>query len=763
MAFGNKKKRGLSRVASLAPDSASALEAMQMEREKDDEDLRHLRKDIFKMIDQGVGSITDLWAPPRMKIKYDSIELGDESLAIFTVSNWPTDLSYGWLNRIIDDPNLTDVKMDVSMHIHPIRKDYAIAYMEDKFAAARSSAKAELDKQKVREDNQRIYANQMDTATMIRQMLDSGEENLFQVSLIFGIYGENQWDIDEEGNDVLVINQHEDLVEKTERVKKALRDNSRGEFGIKSLLHQQRDGIKSLLPLGYGGLHSFQNFYTSALATCYPFTRGSLQVPEGIFHGVSLASQQPIFFDIFNKDWVRSYNCIIMGGKGSGKSATAKTLLGRYAIKGTQIFVIDPAITSQGEYTNLATSLDGTIVDFGGEDGIYINPFELTPPRPIPERGEKYDNTALVAYKDKKGYLLGLFDLMRELYEKENGVVHTDSFKAILNTLIDRVYQYKRIRLGTGNWDFNEWKPENMPTLVDFYTLVDEYSRIIAEYDDRAKLGSWGASHLGPNGGLKNPNNDKERIMFGYYRSIINTGNALWKSDELLSIRLLKKILGEYLPSLSDADIGSAKAHLFSGTKQTDLTNQCIVFRFGKCDESTRGLATYICFELINSRVRSGNMSQYKNKIVVLDEAWKLINSGESRRYLSALFREGRKQNTGIWLISQSYEDFQGENAIFFQLSETHIIMSLPDEEVTQLIEEIELSSNMASLINEKTGSSQGMGILHINGLKNETASFYCMMTALEKAIADTSDANKPPLTVTQILGPERAAELGIG
>ena len=117
MAFG-RKKNGLTKVAARSADPEAALDAMQAESEREDNDRIKIHKDIFKMIDQGVGSVTDLWAPPRMKIQYDNIEMGDEALAIFTVSNWPTDLSYGWLNRILDDSSLTDVKMDISMHIH---------------------------------------------------------------------------------------------------------------------------------------------------------------------------------------------------------------------------------------------------------------------------------------------------------------------------------------------------------------------------------------------------------------------------------------------------------------------------------------------------------------------------------------------------------------------------------------------------------------------------------------------------------------------
>ena len=91
--------------------------------------------------------------------------------------------------------------------------------------------------------------------------------------------------------------------------------------------------------------------------------------------------------------------------------------------------------------------------------------------------------------------------------------------------------------------------------------------------------------------------------------------------------------------------------------------------------------------------------------------------------------------------------------------------MSIPDEEVTQLVEDIELSSSLASSINEKEGHTQpGKGILHIAGGndKHETLTFYCVQSPLETAVADTTDANKPPLTAVDILGQQEAKELGL-
>ena len=756
----------MTKVASMQENKTAALDAMMEEAQSQDETDYKIKSDIFKMIDQGRGSITDLWAPPRMKIQYDNIEMGDEALAIFTVSNWPESLAYGWLNDLLDDPALADVKMDVSMHIHPVRKEYAMKFMQDKYNAAESSAEAEYERGKVKEANQRIYNRQKDAAQFVRDILENNNENMFQVSLVFGIYGQAQWSENEYGEEVLEKNAHEDLVEKTNKVRNTLKAKSAGGFGIKPLLHQQRDGMKALMPWGSGSLHAFQNFYTSALATCYPFTKGTLQTEDGILYGLSMASGQPIFFNMFGKkNGLNSYNQIIIGNKGSGKSAATKTLLGRYAIMGTQIFIIDPAITGDGEYTNLATSLEGTVIDFGGKNGIYINPMELTPPPDWNGRDKATDADASLIYKAKKRYLEGLIDLLKEEYDESNRITNAnlEAFSTTLDILIDRTYQYKRVKINPGDWNYAEWTPEAMPTINDLYKILVEYEKIITSYDSRDKIVGWGRQHLNSKDGtLKAANNDTQRIMFGYYRYVVNSGGDVWGDAQWQTVHYLKNVLSAYTAG-SDESL-SEKAALFAGTRQADLDNQCIVFRFGRVkSEAMKAIATYLTFELINTRATTFTKSgDFKNKIVVMDEAWKLINSSYARAYLEALWREGRKTNTGIWLISQAFGDFQGDNKVFFNLAESKLIMGIPDNDLNLLMDEMELSPYLADTINAtKQQVSPGTAVLHLGGKVMQSISLFVAMTDLELAVADTSDSTKPPLTVAEMIGEERAMALG--
>lgn len=758
MAFGRKRK-GQKYTASVAAARTgdAALDAMIRDQNASDERETAIRSDVFKMIDQGTGTIVDLWAPPRMKILSDYIELGNEALAICTISNWPTRLSYGWLNQLLEDPSLSDVKIDVSMHIHPIRKEYALQYMRDKKVSAESSKMAEQGKGKKGTTALAAYSKQIDTASMIYRLLeDNDSENLFQVSITFGIYGQEDIQTDPETQERYVHKDaKEDVIEKMDRFKRALAKNSGGGFAVKPLLHQQRDGIKSLLPFGYGGLHSFQNMYTSALATCYPFTHGELSVENGILYGINPYTKQTYFFDSFNRDWVNNYSTIVIGGSGFGKSATVKTLLGRYAIHGTQVFVIDPAMSAEGEYTNLATSLDGTVIEFGGRNGVYMNPFELVRPGKWEPGMPTNQEEASTIYRTKKEYLVGLFDLMRKKYIEENQIVgkNLDAFSSVVQTMIDRVYQVKRISIQRGRWNYAQWEQSSMPTMSDFHAMLVEQCKLVETRNTREKIEAWGADHL--SGGRLKRDTPEEITMFLYYLAVVRgSDKRVWKEPELAVLTFMRDFVAEYARKTDD-DTYSEKAALFSGRRQADISSNCIVFRFGEIANSLKDIATYLTFELIYSRINSSQSdnARFSHYIVAMDECWKLLTTRYTHGYIMRLAREGRKLNTGVWVISQRYTDFQGDNRTLFTQADTKIILALPQDEIDLLTDDIDLSPSLAQVINADCGhTSPGVGVLNVAGKRHASVAFYCCMSQMELAIADTSDATRKALTPQQIM-----------
>jgi hypothetical protein len=180
--------------------------------------------------------------------------------------------------------------------------------------------------------------------------------------------------------------------------------------------------------------------------------------------------------------------------------------------------------------------------------------------------------------------------------------------------------------------------------------------------------------------------------------------------------------------------------------------------------DNLKELATFLTFDLIYSRLTAeGDGGTFSQKILCLDEAWKVLKSPYSREYVEKVSREGRKLKAGLWLISQSYNDFQGDNQVLFDQANTKILFSLPDAEVKRLQEDLDLSPTMADYINaDKNTPRPGYGLLAIRGNQSTTAMFYCQQTEMEARIADTTDANRDPLTPAELLGYERAEMLGL-
>ena len=109
-----------------------------------------------------------------------------------------------------------------------------------------------------------------------------------------------------------------------------------------------------------------------ALSLSWPFNNEDLLDPHGFYLG-DTDSGGKVFLDVFEKTPVRkSYDAVVVGNKGSGKSTVCKLLTKNYAIRGNYIRVLDLT----GEFTELARQLGGTVIQMGGDSG-RINPMEV--------------------------------------------------------------------------------------------------------------------------------------------------------------------------------------------------------------------------------------------------------------------------------------------------------------------------------------------------------------------------------------------------
>lgn len=95
-------------------------------------------------------------------------------------------------------------------------------------------------------------------------------------------------------------------------------------------------------------------------------------------------------------------------------------------------------------------------------------------------------------------------------------------------------------------------------------------------------------------------------------------------------------------------------AGIFSQQSNIDINNQMVVFNIRDLEDELRPIAMYIVLNHIWSIVRA----QQKRRLLLVDEAWQLMQFEDSANFLFSLAKRARKYNLGLTTITQDVEDF---------------------------------------------------------------------------------------------------------
>lgn len=95
---------------------------------------------------------------------------------------------------------------------------------------------------------------------------------------------------------------------------------------------------------------------------------------------------------------------------------------------------------------------------------------------------------------------------------------------------------------------------------------------------------------------------------------------------------------------------------IFSQHTNIDLSEGLQVFSVRDLDDIMRPIAMYVVLNHIWNKVRSSN----KKRMLVVDEAWNIMQHEDSARFLFGLVKRARKYNLWITTITQDVEDFVG-------------------------------------------------------------------------------------------------------
>lgn len=95
-------------------------------------------------------------------------------------------------------------------------------------------------------------------------------------------------------------------------------------------------------------------------------------------------------------------------------------------------------------------------------------------------------------------------------------------------------------------------------------------------------------------------------------------------------------------------------AGLFNNPTNIDVNNQLIVFSVRDLEDELRPMAIYNIINYVWNIVRS----QRKKRILVIDEAWWLMQHEDSAKFIFALVKRCRKYYLGVTTITQDVNDF---------------------------------------------------------------------------------------------------------
>ena len=345
------------------------------------------------------------------------------------------------------------------------------------------------------------------------------------------------------------------------------------------------------------------------LAGGYFMNHEYLDDPTGQYIGHTTTGGN-VIFDLFHKDRSRnSYDGLVVGRKGSGKSTTLKKLMKCNAILGNYIRVIDIA----GEFTELAQLLGGKIVTMDGSAG-RINYLEVF-------RRDESEAVNFAAHLSK----------LNSLYQFLSPSA-TDDDRNEFEGIVRRLYEEKGLWGKDCNTDtITGLPPEKYPTFSELLALIR------AElYDEdgnaRAELSQARRHRL-------------ESIELTINNLVQNYGSMF---DGYTTMTDLSS---EQIIVFDCQNISAIKSEVFNSMLWNILS---IMLN----DMINIGLPSKKAYEA------GTPIAEVPKLLLIIDEAHKIINTSNpiALDYMIEIVREGRKYFTGLMFATQSVRDFAPEN-----------------------------------------------------------------------------------------------------
>lgn len=472
----------------------------------------------------------------------------------------------------------------------------------------------------------------------------------------------------------------EELEDKVKAVLLTLQDeNFRGSI----FLNEQEYEWQALLS-SYGEQSNYRNkregqpIPALGLAGGFPFHFTSLNDRYGTFYGTTLTGGN-VVFDLFHRDQQRkSYNGVMVGAMGAGKSTTLKKIMLDNAIKGYKVRTFDVT----GEFAELTEALGGKQIALDGSDGV-INPLQVY-------RTAKDEKTSFTQHLSK------LTTFYKFLAPEAN-----DSELKEYENLLRKLYEKMGLWKEDGESNITKRSVHDYPIFTDFLSFIEKQ---LYENIDEGK--QW-----------EKVSDERKRRLENIelnIRNIVETYAHLFNGVSTVEHFDAQQVVTFTLRGLSQMRAEVFQAQLFNVLNllwDSMLTNGAPQF-----EAYDRG---ELAFE---------DAVRY---LILMDEAHHIINTKKKSEsaldFLTKFSREARKYFGGLLYASHTIRDFVPEGSDqsmveeikkLFELTQYKIIMQ-QDSNNLEMMQQIFMGQLSQSELYEIPYLQTGETMLSIRSVEN--------------------------------------------
>jgi hypothetical protein len=146
---------------------------------------------------------------------------------------------------------------------------------------------------------------------------------------------------------------------------------------------------------------------------------------------------------------------------------------------------------------------------------------------------------------------------------------------------------------------------------------------------------------------------------------------------------------GETMAKVLSKYTEGSYAGLFNKQTNIDVNSQLMVFQTRDLEEALRPMAIYVVLNFLWNEVRS----ELKKRLIIMDEAWNIMQYEDSARFLYGLIKRARKYYLGITTITQDVEDFM--NSPYGKPIVTNAAMQILLKQAPSAVDSLKKAFNM--------------------------------------------------------------------